>query len=421
MICSGEDQHKIRTGRVEALLPGGEASVRHADGIFLVPNVLPGEKIRFIDRGKRRGARRGEVEQVLHASSHRVPAPCRYAGACGGCSMQFLQAGEHGRIKSGWVRDAFSTLITPDTDWQPILTSPTVAGRRRVRWQQGTDEGGSFLGFRARASRKMVRHDQCLLLLPKLNALRRDLEEFMPSTIESVSMTMLDEGVHVILEASLHPQLPPQVMNMPKVQWWWKYNNKIMPLSSSVKVLHDVILEGKRQIELAIGPEGFIQTQRSMNNEMVTQVMDWSLPVRRVVDLFSGAGNFSLPLAAEGSLITGADIDLEGVRAANLNAKRLGLQADYLQMDLLKEFDPAPFAGADLLILDPPRKGARRICRAVNIMMPRKVIMISCNVAAGARDGKILAGYGYHLKALRALDLFPYSGHVEAMSLWSRD
>jgi len=424
MPCKKSSRLALHIGDAERLLPGGEACVRHGQDIFLVPNTLPHEQILFMDRGKRRGARRGELERVLHPSPHRVPAPCPYAEECGGCALQFLHDSQHGPVKSEWIRDAFSPLINPDMDWHPILsTTVTTAKRRRVRWRQGKDEAGSFLGFRARASRRLVRHRYCMVLLPELNTLRPMLEESISSNVDSVSMTVLANGIHAILETDteVRPKLSEGILGRDEVQWWWRYGQRIEPLSRPVKVLHDEIIAGEKRIRLRIGPEGFIQTQVSTNNRMVGQVLSWTYPARRVVDLFSGAGNFSLPLAVHGMSITGADVDAGSVHAANVNARGLGVQAEYLQADLLKKFNPAPFAGADVLILDPPRKGARRVCEAMHVMLPRKVIMISCNIAAGARDGKILADHGYHLQALRALDLFPFSGHVEGMSLWIRN
>jgi len=423
MPCKKISQSELRTGDTERLLPGGEACVRHGQDVFLVPNTLPGEKILFTDRGRRRGARRGELEQVLRPSPHRVPAPCPYAGECGGCALQFLHKNWHGKIKSEWVSEAFSSMIEPDTDWQPIESSPVTGRRRRVRWRRGRDEVGSFLGFRARASLKLIRHKRCMVLLPELNDLRQSLEEFIPPKVDSVSMTALADGIHAILEtdAAVRPELPEGLLNRDEVQWWWRYGKRIEPLSRPVKVLHDEIISGEKRIQLTIGPDGFVQTQRGMNNEIAGQVLSWTHPARRVVDLFSGAGNFSLPLAVRGMSITGADVDPGSIRAANANARELGVRAEYLQADLLKKFNPAPFVGADVLILDPPRKGARRVCEAMHVMLPRKAIMISCNIAAGARDGKILADRGYHLQVLRALDLFPYSGHVEGMALWIRN
>lgn len=416
--------HKIQllSGKTEYILPGGEASVRCRNAIYLVANTLPGEEILFLNRGKRRGAGRGELREVLHASPHRVAAPCPHAGTCGGCSLQFLHGKQHAGIKSGWIRQAFSALICSDTVWLPV-SSPAVTGlRRKVRWHRGEDESGSFLGFKSRASNKLVRHHHCMLLLPELNKLREILERNLSDIVDAVSITALADGLHVLLEteSTIQPELPHALLDRKDIQCWWQHGECIKPLGKSSLELHDRLPFGNDMFEIQIGPGDFVQSESAANGKMIRQIQNWADDPRRVVDLFAGAGNFSLPLAMQGAEVIGADIRRNSVQAATANARKLKLDVRFEQADLLKDFDPGPFAGADLLILDPPRKGAKRICGAVNALLPQKIIMVSCNIATGARDGSILASHGYRLQALRGLDLFPFSGHVETMSLWLR-
>jgi len=108
------------------------------------------------------------------------------------------------------------------------------------------------------------------------------------------------------------------------------------------------------------------------------------------------------------------------VRAATANAKALGIRARFAQANLFEDFDLEAYIGADLMIIDPPRRGAKRICSSMTRLVPKKIIMVSCDPAAGARDGAILQQQGYRLKALQALDLFTYAGHVESLTMWER-
>ncbi|MDQ6973348.1 MAG: 23S rRNA methyltransferase, partial [Mariprofundaceae bacterium] len=128
----------------------------------------------------------------------------------------------------------------------------------------------------------------------------------------------------------------------------------------------------------------------------------------------------ALPISASGMQILGAEVNIASVRAANANAKRLKLDAHYQHADLFKRFDITDFVGADVLLVDPPRKGARAICHLLPQLMPQCLILIHCDVHAAEGDALAVLKQGYRLKALRALDLFPYSGHVESMSLWVR-
>ncbi len=170
---------------------------------------------------------------------------------------------------------------------------------------------------------------------------------------------------------------------------------------------------------MTVGPDDFVQGQIEGNNEMIAQIQHWCGSVHRIADLFCGIGNLSLPLAkATGAAVFGAELNATSVFAANANAKRLGVAAQFSQANLFEDFDMELFIGADVLILDAPRRGAKRICSNIMRLLPARIIMISCDPAAGARDGALLKQHGYTLAALRALDLFPFAGHVEVMSYW---
>jgi 23S rRNA (uracil1939-C5)-methyltransferase len=225
--------------------------------------------------------------------------------------------------------------------------------------------------------------------------------------------------MHVVLASDTEPDAM-ELVSADDVQWWWQGEAGVAPLSRPVKRLHDRLPAGKAWLEVEVGPDDFVQAQEKGNTAMLRQIQSWVGKAGSVVDLFAGIGNLSLPLAALGSRVTGAEIRPASVRGANRNADRLGLGARYYVADLFGRFDPTPFIGADVLILDPPRKGAKKACRAMNVLLPQSVIMLHCDVEAGARDANMLASYGYSLQALEAFDLFPYTGHVEAMSFWRR-
>jgi len=123
---------------------------------------------------------------------------------------------------------------------------------------------------------------------------------------------------------------------------------------------------------------------------------------------------------ATGAGVFGAELNAASVKAALTNANSLGVSGQFVVANLFEDFDQEPYIGADVLILDPPRRGSKRLCHQMGRLMPKKIIMVSCDVATGARDGALLQAQGYRLKALRGLDLFSGAGHVEAMSLWVR-
>jgi len=415
---------KSDKGSVERILPGGEGLVRRGNESVLIPNVVAGDIVSYQTTDKKRGVWRGKVLEIIQASTHRVSTPCAVASTCGGCALQAMSLEEQARLKTTWVTDAFQAFIHQDTEVTPLNPHHDgFAGRRRVRWF--FDDGK--LGFRQRYSHDLVHSQTCIALTPKLDTLRNHLETLaLPPQIKSIQAVELSNGIHIILESE---QACPQDLNLSLVegqQWWWRqlgtpsikaFNKPSLTLVDSI----DLNPFDNQSLAIEIGPNDFVQGHQLGNQTLISQILAWSAGSKRVVDLFSGCGNLSLPIAAaHGAQIMGAELNVASVKAANRNAKRLGLDAQFQSLDLFGNFPKEPFIGADTLILDPPRKGAKRICQHIQSFFPQQIIMVNCDVAAGARDAKALSQAGFQLKALRPLDLFPYAGHVESLSLWAR-
>lgn len=419
------------SGYAERLLPGGEALVRHQNKQFLISNAVPGDTVQCRIEGKRRGVLRGRVEARIHASAMRVEANCEVADKCGGCALQFLDSVCHATVKSAWVKEAFLAFSDPDTVWRPVRGKAKCGQRRRARWWRGKDSDGVFLGFRARGSHGVVRAPACQMVEPEIDKLRLHIQNNIPDSVGSVQMTRLSDGMHVVFEARAEDvdteavrHLATSMMGLSlavPIVPWWRSSSATVPLHHPVKILHDRVPAGDTLIQLPVGPDDFVQGHAKGNADMVQQVQEWAGTPRFIADLFCGIGNLSLPLAYHANTeVRGADITVSSIRLANANARTLGVDAHYEAINLFESFDTSVFAGADVLILDPPRKGAKRICRSMGTLLPASIIMVNCDVASGARDAGELYKAGYRLRALRAFDLFPYSGHVEAMSLWRR-
>ncbi len=411
-------------GRVEKLLPGGEALLRVDGDSLLVLNGVPGDVLEVKIQGKRRGVLRGEIESVIEISDQRVKASCAVAATCGGCALQYISSVDQARLKSDWVWNAFKALADSDTQSIPAAVADKYF-RRRVRWFVGRDEQGCFLGFYAPASHQVVRHQSCMVVTEALNAIRLLIEQQVNlDGVASVQAVQLDDGIHLILESDQSPEaIAISEVDGLQLQWWWRDEKHITrPLQKPVHYFHDILPAAKQLVHLTVGPDDFVQGQREGNRILIRQIQEWAGPAHRIADLFCGIGNLSLPLAAAtGAEVVGAELNTASVRAASRNAKALGLNAQFVVANLFETFDYEPYIGADVLIIDPPRRGAKRLCNLMGKLLPKKIIMVSCDVASGARDGSILRQQGYRLKVLRGLDLFPFAGHVEAMSLWEQE
>ena len=416
---------------MQRILPEGEAVAHTTEGeVFHLRHGVPDDEVLLQPTGKRRGVAYAALTQVVRASAMRVAAPCVHAEQCGGCALQHVVVQEQAHIKSAWVQHAFQQVWQSDTAWHPVeaIEHHDASARRRVRWQVTRDEGQVCLGFFAYRSHQVVDTPHCMVLTQPLQALRAVLlqaleqESALP---ESVYAVQVADGIMVVLEdyaeTALQALSLPELMGDLPVHYWARQGHRLKAYRQPVPPCHDVLpTHAGEALQLRLGPDDFLQGQWHGNQQMICQLLDWCADARFVVDFFAGIGNLSLPLAAAGAHVLGAEVCTSSVRAAQANAKRLKLSATYQQADLFRSFDIAPFVGADVLLLDPPRKGARMICKQMSRLLPRRVVMIHCDVRSAQQDAQVMQQQGYRLRALRALDLFMYSGHVESMSLWTQ-
>ena len=180
---------------------------------------------------------------------------------------------------------------------------------------------------------------------------------------------------------------------------------------------------GDWQLTLAYRPGDFVQVNAPVNESMIRQALDWLAPTadERVLDLFCGLGNFSLPLARRVARVVGVEGVAAMVERAGANALANGLgNAHFFQADLSKALAEAPWAeqGFTAVLLDPPRDGAFEAVREMSSLGARRVVYVSCNPATLARDAGEMARQGYRLKRAGILDMFPQTAHVEAMALF---
>jgi len=423
-------------GKVERLVPGGDAMV-HISSQYsshrtcLVRQAVPDDIVVLSNIDKQKNMLRASLESVEIASSKRVNAPCSAARTCGGCALQYLHENEHATVKSEWVYAAFSKVMTTHSHClaiEQLDMRDERLKRRRLRWHVGKNKHKQVvLGFRAYQSHDVIEVDTCMVVTTGLDILRKTLQSALNGGAialpESVYAVQLSDGIHVVFEYAEKcamdaiPDIAWQGLNL---QYWCRDKLGLRALSKPVDQFSDMLPSIAEDIAVNIGPDDFVQGQEHGNRMMIEQILLWSEGAKHVVDLFSGVGNLSLPLAASGMHVLGAEVNHASVRVANSNAKRLKLSASYQQADLFSQFDISPFVGADVLLVDPPRKGAKNICSLMNHLFPKKVILVHCDVNSAAYDAQEMHRQGYSLQALRALDLFPYSGHVESMSLWTQ-
>jgi 23S rRNA (uracil1939-C5)-methyltransferase len=177
---------------------------------------------------------------------------------------------------------------------------------------------------------------------------------------------------------------------------------------------------------LEFTPLDFVQVNADMNARMVAQAIELLEPEpgQRALDLFCGLGNFTLPLARRVAGVVGVEGDAGLIERARSNAARNGIgNASFVAGDLFKDQRDAPWAAADyeLILLDPPRAGAKELLEYLPRKSARRVVYVSCHPASLARDaGMLVHAHGFRLEAAGVMDMFPHTAHVESIAVFVR-
>jgi tRNA/tmRNA/rRNA uracil-C5-methylase (TrmA/RlmC/RlmD family) len=381
---------------------GGHFVARHAGQVLFVRGVLPGERarVRVVEIGRRGRFVRAIPTALLTTSEHRVEPPCRFAGPresdCGGCDFQHVDVVEQRRLKAQVVREQLVRLGgLDDADlnaiWSGEVTAvadpePAMPGLRwRTRVRLAVDEVG-HAGLHPHRSHDVVALDDCLIAHEAL-----DIPEITGTSWPGVEQVTVE----------VEPRSGERVVTVGR-----GHGSESLTMTAA-----------GRQWQVSGG--GFWQVHPAAADTLVDAVMSAASPRNgeSLVDLYAGVGLFS---AVWGSRVEGQVDAVEGHGgAASDAAVNIG---DFPQARVhavpVERFIAEADVRPDVVVLDPPRIGARReVVEGIARWHPRAVVYVACDPAALARDVRYFAASGYRLTGLRAFDLFPMTHHVECVAL----
>ncbi|HKR00640.1 MAG TPA: class I SAM-dependent RNA methyltransferase [Pyrinomonadaceae bacterium] len=383
---------------IERILPGG-AGLAHAQGrTLLVALAAPGDHLRArVERVQGRVAF-ASIEEILSPSPVRVEPPCPYFGRCGGCDFQQLSYEAQLASKVEIIRDCLRRIARIDfTGEIPMTASPNIwRYRARAQWQH--DSLKKRLGYFERASHRVCDVASCPVLVPELEAtlesLRGQMKEgSLPDELTELQAVAGDDG-----QVSLAPPVPEH------------------PTREVGR-----FVAGHRY---RFSAEGFFQ----INHELLEPLIAAATKDARgetAVDLYCGAGLFTLPLAQSFGRVYGVEASNAAISYARRNLEDAGLGGVTFEAarvgDWLKE-NGAGLAPVDFVLLDPPRAGAEEgSVEGILALKPRHLAYVSCDPATLARDLKVLTAGGYRLETVAAFDMFPQTHHVETVAHLSGD
>lgn len=433
-LPEGEFEAEINTMRKDG------RGIAEVDGKpTYIHGALPGERVKFRYLNRRRGQDEGQVVSVLQPSDDRVEPRCAHYGVCGGCSLQHLEPAAQIRVKQAVLLDNFRQLgqVTPQTILPPIINDDPWGYRRKARLgvKDVARKGRVLVGFRERGSsfvadlRKChVLHPRVGELLPRLGVLIESLS--ISKRLPQIEMAMDDERCVLILRI-LEPlsiedeRLLEDFQSIHPVVFYLQPGGPetVRPLSLEVDLSYR--LPGY-DLTLGFLPSDFTQVNTDINRKMIERAIDL-LDLQasdRVLDLFCGIGNFTLPIALDCAKAVGVEGDAGLVSRAMANAERNAISNTlFFTADLYGELEAEPWMEHDFdkLLLDPPRSGALQVLPLLPRMGIKRIVYVSCFPDTLARDaGELVRRHGYRLVSAGVMDMFPHTAHVESIALFEK-
>ena len=374
--------------RATTIAHGGHVVARLDERVIFVRHALPGElvTVRLTETSHARFWL-GDAVQVLEASPDRVPAPCPVAGECGGCDFQHVSASAQRRLKAEVIDEQLRRLAGLDLDLDldrlvepadPAHPDDLLGWRTRMRYR--VSQGRPAM---------MRHHSNELVVLPDAGCAiaHRDID---PARVAEAARGAR-RGVDAVVSA-----------------------DDVLYLVDDGPSPAPAITQRVGPLAYELSGAGFWQVHPRAAQVLVEAVLAAldPLPGETVWDLYCGVGLFAAQLSRRGMSCVGVESDRGAVTHARRNAPGVSFHAAPVERALPRLPDP------DLVVLDPPRKGAgARVCLAITDRKPRAVAYVACDPAALARDLRTFAAAGYRLTGLRAFDLFPMTHHVECVAL----
>jgi 23S rRNA (uracil1939-C5)-methyltransferase len=427
--------------QIESLSHDGRGVARIDGKTTFIDGALAGETVNFLYIKKHSKYDEGKTVEVLVSDNpDRVEPKCQHFGVCGGCSLMHMSPEFQLTLKQKTLTEHLDHFgkIEPQ-QWLEPLTGPLWGYRRKARLgvKNVAKKGRVLVGFREKGAPYLAVLDQCEVLDPRVGMRLKELGEMIAgleanSRIAQIEVAMDDQHVALVFRnldpLSDYDQQALIAYGQANDLWIYLQSggpDTVTPIWPENPQLSYAPDEG---LQLDFAPNDFTQVNAGINTKMIQRAMAL-LEVSandRILDLFCGLGNFTLPLAKRVAEIVGVEGDEALVRHAKNNATKNNLaNATFEQADLTKtELKDYPWAqaGFNKILLDPPRSGAFEVLHQLADLGAERLVYVSCNPATLARDaGELVNKHGYTLVSTGVMDMFPHTTHVESIALFVKN
>ncbi len=429
----------IQEADVVGLSHDGRGIARVDGKAVFIDGALPGERVTMRIVKRRRQMDEACLGGILVPSPDRVAPKCAHFGVCGGCTLQHLAASAQIAAKQAQLLEDLARIgrVTPERIIAP-LRGPEWGYRRRARLgvKYVAKKGRVLAGFREREKPYLADIRHCEVLVPALRALPESLAALVETLgireqVPQVEVAVGDNATALVFRV----MQPPAAPDLEKLDEFGRAHRLSIYLQTGgIETIRPLLPDAPplrytiepTGIVIEFGPADFVQVNRGINAAMVAAAIGELAPAPedRVLDLFCGLGNFTLPLARLGKLIVGVEGDPGLIAKAHANAALNEIaNTRFFAQNLFApaEFGPWAEGTYERVLLDPPRAGALEVVSRMASWRPRRVVYISCHPGSLARDAGILVeNQGFRLVGAGVMDMFPHTTHVESIAVFER-
>ena len=428
----------------------GVGHLENEDGtpgkVIFVEDALPGERVSYEVKRKKKNWEAGRMVTLQRASSMRVEPRCEHFGYCGGCSMQHLEPSAQVAIKQRTLEDNLWHLskVKAENIMRPMY-GPTWGYRYRARLsvRHVEKKGTVLVGFHERASSYVADIRYCHILPPHLGGMLMPLRELVGSLsiynqMPQIEIAVGEETTALVLRimaplTAKDEELVKAFADEWGIQWWLqpKGPDTVYPFYPLDRELYYTLPEFG--VRMPFKPTDFTQVNHQINRALVHKALTLLevQPEDRVADLFCGLGNFTLPLATQAREVVGIEGSTVLTTRALENARANGLseKTTFYTRNLFEVTadDLVALGRFDRMLIDPPRDGAIALALAMAELresgktefLPKRIVYVSCSPSTLARDAGILVHRaGYVMKKAGVVNMFPHTSHVESIGVF---
>ena len=424
--------------QIDKLVHGGKGLAHDGAMAVFVEGVLPGESVRIQLKRVKKGFTEGHLLEVVTPSADRTAAPCPVYGQCGGCQLQHASAAAQLELKRSILTETLVRLggLT-DVDVPPLIASPEVYGyRHRARLAVVTPKGETAsLAYHEEGSHRLVPIAACPLLAPRLNEAVAHLNRALAGSGMMAALIQEVRLGYSVATGELVMQYEAERCTRRQAEGWFeRVRTGLAGLKGQVMIAgrglqqrrwvdgEAALTEQVAGLRLRCGDRSFVQANWRLNETLVKTVTDWTLTGQeraplRVLELYAGIGNFGLPIARGGALVTLVEANPAALADARYNAR-----VNHVGRCRFRQGPAEAILGAstpdeyDLVLMDPPRTGlSKEALTGLLRLRPHRLVYLSCDPPTLARDLRAMREAGYRVTRLQGFDMFPQTMHIETL------